>query len=103
MREPGYIYQFGPTFALEDGRMFLMGRYGNDGTMTARSVQSHSLDVLFWVRALKKFGTQTEARISASSSLDVEQRNMLEVSLDRTSVDWAASIKTAWQGEFSSL
>lgn len=36
IREGGHIYQFGPTFALDDGRLFLMGRYGNDGSMTAR-------------------------------------------------------------------
>lgn len=38
MREEGHIYQFGPTFALDDGRLFLMGRYGDDGITSARLV-----------------------------------------------------------------
>lgn len=36
MRQEGYLYQFGPTFGLEDGSLLLMARYGNDGAMTAR-------------------------------------------------------------------
>lgn len=47
---------------------------------------------------LKKVGASTEARVSVSSSLESEQRNMLEVAVDRSGIDWAGSLKTAWQG-----
>lgn len=84
MRQEGCLYQFGPTFGLDDGSLFLMARYGNDGAMTARGV--------------KKLGNSMEARVSGSSSLDTPQRNMLELALDYAASDWASSVKAAWQG-----
>jgi hypothetical protein len=40
-RPSGYCYQFGPTFSSADGSLFLMSRYGTDGTMMARSSMFH--------------------------------------------------------------
>lgn len=54
--------------------------------------------ILLLCRVLKKLGNSAEARISASSSLESEQRNMLEIALDHSGADWAGSLKSAWQG-----
>ncbi|CEM39652.1 unnamed protein product [Vitrella brassicaformis CCMP3155] len=84
MRPEGYIYQFGPTFTTEDQSLFLLGRLGTDGTLNARGV--------------KKFFGTTEAKVTATSNLKDEQRNMLEAGLDHAGKDWTSSLKLAWQG-----
>lgn len=84
LRDEGYIYQFGPTFALDDGSLLLMARYSLDQTVNARF--------------LKKLSKNFEFRLNANSSLTEEQRNMYELSFDNTGSDWASSLKFAWQG-----
>jgi len=84
LRESGYVYQFGPTFAREDGSLLLVGRYGIDGVVNGRIA--------------KTLAKGLEFKANVNSSLKEEQRNMYELSLDYANKEWASSLKLAWQG-----
>jgi len=84
LRESGYVYQFGPTFAREDGSLLLVGRYGIDGVVNGRIA--------------KTLGKGLEFKANINSSLKEEPRNMYELSLDYANKEWASSLKLAWQG-----
>eukprot|EP00922_Rhytidocystis_sp_ex-Travisia-forbesii_P053151 GHVS01078827.1.p1 GENE.GHVS01078827.1~~GHVS01078827.1.p1 ORF type:complete len:252 (-),score=14.36 GHVS01078827.1:769-1524(-) len=84
MKESGYMYQFGPTFGLDDGSLLLMARAGIDGVVNGRMI--------------KRLGKGFEFKANFNSSLSEESRNMYEMSFDNTGVDWASSMKLAWQG-----
>jgi len=84
LRESGYVYQFGPTFAREDGSLLLVGRYGIDGVVNGRIA--------------KTLAKGLEFKANLNSSLKEEPRNMYELSLDYGNKEWASSLKLAWQG-----
>lgn len=57
-----------------------------------------SLFLLHLRSAMRKIGNSVEVRVQASSSLESEQRNIVETALDYSGSDWAGSLKAAWQG-----
>lgn len=84
LKEGGCMYQFGPTFGVDDGSLLLMARAGLDGCVNARLVN--------------RIGKGVEVKCNMNSSMSDETRNMYEMALDTTGRDWASSLKTAWQG-----
>lgn len=84
LRPDGYIYQFGPQFASENGRTVLFSRIGLDRGVNGRFIQ--------------KLGTGTEFKINSNSHLKDSQRNMHEVSLESGGQHWAGGLKMVWQG-----
>ncbi|EER18361.1 conserved hypothetical protein [Perkinsus marinus ATCC 50983] len=83
-----YLYQFGPTYATDDGRTVMVGRLGMDGGVNAR--------------LMKKLFKGTDLKINANSNLHDPQRNMYEFTVDQQGEDWAASAKLAYQGTWIS-
>jgi len=84
LRETGYIYQFGPTFASEDGRTVLLSRIGLDGGVTGRLI--------------KKLGSGWEWKTQSQSHLKEAQRNAHEHSLEYIGSDFTAGGKMIYQG-----
>lgn len=86
MRETGYIYQFGPTFQSEDQRTVLVARCGLDGGNNGRWIQ--------------KVGTNHELKVSSSSHLKQQERNMHDAQFDYNGGSRTWSAKLAWQGAY---
>ncbi|KAF7456161.1 mitochondrial import receptor subunit TOM40 [Cryptosporidium felis] len=82
--QKGYSYQFGPSYQKLSGRTLILGRINDEGTVSGR--------------ISKMFGEKVEGRVSVSSSLSDESRNMGEVSVDYNGSESSYSFKAAYQG-----
>ncbi|KAJ1605863.1 Tom40p-like translocase [Cryptosporidium canis] len=82
----GYSYQLGPSYQSLSKNTLILARVNDEGTVSGRF--SHC------------FGNRLEGRVSLSSSLSDENKNMSEVSIDYNGEESCYSLKTAYQGIF---
>ncbi|EEA07859.1 eukaryotic porin family protein [Cryptosporidium muris RN66] len=84
IRDKGYMYQFGPSYQSADGKTMVLSRIGTDGMVNTR--------------LSRRFGNNIDCKFSSSSSINHEERNMSELSLEYNGFDWSACIKAAYNG-----
>eukprot|EP00923_Selenidium_pygospionis_P002344 GHVN01003607.1.p1 GENE.GHVN01003607.1~~GHVN01003607.1.p1 ORF type:complete len:390 (+),score=68.60 GHVN01003607.1:59-1228(+) len=103
LREGGYMYQFGPTFASEENNLFIFSRLGTDGVTNGRIIKriphtdkTKSLSSL--ASSASSRNSFTELKANFASSLTEEQSNLYEIGAASTFDSCAASLTAAWQG-----
>ena len=113
MREQPYAYNFGAMYNSDDGRSFITGSSGLDGTLSARAAKKVNMNPFSSAPAGGNMNPMTgmpedageandridvDLKANVSSSLGDPQRNMMELSADMNLSKLATSMKLVQQG-----